>query len=200
MNLRAKLGVAHRITPVETTGSRGERGATLVEFAFVAPLLFAIIFGIMDFGMVYADRIAQQQGAREGVRQAVTGNVGTSTCTISGSPPNSTVRDLVCLVKERSDISDARIRVALVFEPTAASSSAPETYTATRSLKICTMVQLQSVSGFYAPLLDSRVTRSQVQMRKEQLTTLASPPRAELVEFSETPLSGQSWNCARVRT
>jgi Flp pilus assembly protein TadG len=49
------------------------RGTTAVEFALVAPLLFAILFGIITFGAHYAARIALTYAAAEGGRAAVAG-------------------------------------------------------------------------------------------------------------------------------
>jgi Flp pilus assembly protein TadG len=50
---------------------RRRRGATLVEFALVAPLLFLLIFTIIEFGrLVMVDQILTN-AAREGARRAV---------------------------------------------------------------------------------------------------------------------------------
>lgn len=49
------------------------RGTTAVEFALVAPLLFAVLFGIITFGVQYATRIALTYAAAEGGRAAVAG-------------------------------------------------------------------------------------------------------------------------------
>ena len=46
----------------------GERGAALVEFALISPLLFLILAGIIDFSMVFNNYQAVRQGVREGVR------------------------------------------------------------------------------------------------------------------------------------
>lgn len=43
-----------------------ERGANLVEFALIAPLLLAILFGIIDFGWI----LSQHQDVRHGTREA----------------------------------------------------------------------------------------------------------------------------------
>ena len=47
---------------------RGEKGANLVEFALTAPLLFLLLFGIIDFAWVFATNLDVKQGAREGAR------------------------------------------------------------------------------------------------------------------------------------
>ena len=43
--------------------SAGDRGAALVEFAIVMPLLFLILFGIIEFGIAFNDYQSIRQGA-----------------------------------------------------------------------------------------------------------------------------------------
>jgi Flp pilus assembly protein TadG len=58
---------------------RGERGASAVEFALVAPLLFALLFGILQYGYQYWALETASATAREAARRYV---VGTETaCT-----------------------------------------------------------------------------------------------------------------------
>lgn|SRR4051794_12795312 len=52
----------------------GRRGAALVEFAIVVPLLLLLILGIMEFGVTMHDYIMVVHGAREGARKAAIGN------------------------------------------------------------------------------------------------------------------------------
>jgi Flp pilus assembly protein TadG len=53
---------------------KNDRGATIVEFSIVLPLLLLLIFGIIDFGLLlYNKQIltnACREGARAGVQQA----------------------------------------------------------------------------------------------------------------------------------
>ncbi|MDB4786468.1 MAG: pilus assembly protein [Planctomycetaceae bacterium] len=46
------------------------RGATLVEFAFVAPLLFTLIFSIIEFSRILMVQNAVTDGARDAAREA----------------------------------------------------------------------------------------------------------------------------------
>lgn len=55
------------------TTVRGESGAAAVEFALIAPLLFMILFGIMQFGIVWSQKEIFVQAAREGARYAAVG-------------------------------------------------------------------------------------------------------------------------------
>ena len=49
---------------------RNKRGAALVEFAIVALLLFTLLFGIIEFGLIIKDYLTLSQAAREGARCA----------------------------------------------------------------------------------------------------------------------------------
>jgi hypothetical protein len=51
----------------------GKRGAALVEFAIVAPLLFLIVLGIIEFGVIMMHQLTLVQVAREGSRAASLG-------------------------------------------------------------------------------------------------------------------------------
>ena len=46
----------------------GDRGASLVEFALVLPVLTLFLFGIVQFGIVYDRQQSINSGAREGAR------------------------------------------------------------------------------------------------------------------------------------
>ena len=48
-----------------------EKGAELIEFALVFPLLLLIVFGIMDFGLLFQRYETVTNAAREGARIAV---------------------------------------------------------------------------------------------------------------------------------
>jgi Flp pilus assembly protein TadG len=51
-----------------------QRGATAVEFAVVAAILFFILFGILEFGIIFMQEHFVANAAREGVRIGVRAN------------------------------------------------------------------------------------------------------------------------------
>ena len=63
-------------------GGRKDRGASLVEFAMVAPFLLLLIFGMVEFGWLFAQNLDVRHGAREGARLAAVNFP-------EGPPPNS---------------------------------------------------------------------------------------------------------------
>jgi len=51
---------------------RPDRGATLVEAAFVFPLLFVALFAIIEFGLAFKDYLSVSHAARDGARAGAT--------------------------------------------------------------------------------------------------------------------------------
>ena len=56
---------------VNTGRLRSERGAELIEFALVLPLLLLLIAGVVDFGMMFQSFEVVTNAAREGARVGV---------------------------------------------------------------------------------------------------------------------------------
>ena len=50
--------------------ARGERGSVLVEAAFITPVLFFLLFSILEFGMAFRDYLAVANTTRDGARAA----------------------------------------------------------------------------------------------------------------------------------
>jgi len=48
-----------------------ENGTAVVEFAIIAPLLFVILFGIIEFGVLLYDKAMITNAAREGARAGI---------------------------------------------------------------------------------------------------------------------------------
>jgi Flp pilus assembly protein TadG len=53
------------------TGGRDQRGASAVEFALVVPFLLLILFGIIVYGMVFAQSLSLSNSARQAARSGV---------------------------------------------------------------------------------------------------------------------------------
>ncbi|MGF1596914.1 MAG: TadE/TadG family type IV pilus assembly protein [Acidimicrobiales bacterium] len=63
-------GARATVAPDGAAGRRSERGAALVEFALVAPLLLILVFGIIEFGVAFHRSQAVAASAREAARLA----------------------------------------------------------------------------------------------------------------------------------
>ena len=53
--------------------SRGERGASVVEFALILPLLLLLLMAIVELGVLFWVNMTMQHAVREGARYAITG-------------------------------------------------------------------------------------------------------------------------------
>ncbi|MCP3909444.1 MAG: pilus assembly protein, partial [Actinomycetia bacterium] len=53
---------------------RGDRGATLTEFALVLPILVLLFAGVVDFGFAWKDSLTIGTGAQAGAR--ISANIG----------------------------------------------------------------------------------------------------------------------------
>lgn len=153
----------------------GERGATLVEFAIVLPVLMTLIFGVVEFGITFNDYIGLRQGARDAARQAVVAEFGGVTCTPVGYTNPGETRNLMCLTKDRSEQTDVRVKVVV-----------PEPYLVGGTLVVCSQRALVSKTGLFAGILNDIEIKTEVKMRVEQVG-------ATLVSASETAPSGGDW-------
>src|SRR5438445_13173943 len=95
-----------------------ESGATLVEAAFVIPILVLLIFGAIEFGNLFNNYNSVRNGVREGARQGVVANTSAGDCNTSTDLVNATgstnTKNLICLVKSRIGIkpyTDVRVRI-----------------------------------------------------------------------------------------
>ena len=48
-----------------------QQGTSLVEFAFVAPVFFLLLFGIIEFGVILFDKATITNASREGARAGI---------------------------------------------------------------------------------------------------------------------------------
>lgn len=89
--------------------ARKERGASLMEFALLAPLLFLVLFGTIEFAWIFSQNLDTRHGAREGARLiAVNYPVGP----VNPAPSTrSTVQSdqIVAEICSRMDVSDGAL-------------------------------------------------------------------------------------------
>lgn len=57
-------------TTLHPSGAPGEQGAAAIEFALVLPVLVVLLFGIIEFSLMYNRQQALHSAAREGARVA----------------------------------------------------------------------------------------------------------------------------------
>ena len=146
-------------------GSASDRGAAAVEFALVVPVLFMLIFGIVDYGRFFFDSISLRQGAREGARQAVVQlypGMVRGTVTPCGSWP-TTGEKIACSTKAASD---STIGTPLVYIP---AITAVGGWKQGNQLLVC-MQSKEQGTGF-VPFPANGILKSKVYMSIEKGTS-----------------------------
>lgn len=160
---------------------RADRGAAVVEFAIVLPMLMLLLCGIIDFGTSYNDYQALRGGVRDGTRDSVVTNYGSNVAchdtATQGPAPATPALNIICHIKDRAGLGNG-IRVGVW---------APNGWDVGKSLRVCAQTFASSTTGITGPFLDGKVITAKVDMRIEQkltggATTLATPTE-------ETPLS-----------
>jgi len=158
---------------------RDERGANLVEFAFVLPILVMLVFGIAEFGFAFNNYISLRNGVREGARQAVVASFGTDTT--CGS---TETQRLICLTKSRIGLPTTNTRVKVAI---------PSGYAVGNSVIVCAQYPLNSVTKLFQPFIGNKVLKAKTEMRIEQLSSDASGNRFAAGEEAALPNGDWTW-------
>jgi len=86
---------------------KNEEGQALVEFALIAPILFLILFGIIQFGIAFKDSMALTDAVRAGARQA----------TVSRSTADPVGVTKSAVAKAASDLDSSKLNVTVTAPP-----------------------------------------------------------------------------------
>ncbi len=159
-----RAGFAHRR---RSRGGGDERGASLVEFALLAPLLLLLLLGMIEFGWLFAQNLDVRHGAREGARLAAVNFP-------EGPPPNS---------GSRSDPNRDAL-VAEICNRMQTSTDADVTMTSTGGVgdaaTVTVTLAIDTLTGFVDFLLPPSLTLdSTVQIRLEQNATWSNTAGAQ---------------------
>jgi Flp pilus assembly protein TadG len=172
---------------------RSERGASAVEFALVAPLLFALLFGIVDYGLYFADVVTVQQGLGDAARTAVTALPSTtgplwggSTCQLQqDSSGGDQLQRLACSVLGSVDpvAGQLYVRAELVD----ANGNLTQTWTQGNRLRLCTVTDHPPVLPF-VPLPAGGRIETRVDMPVQ-----AVPAQVQMAS-AQTQLPSGDWS------
>ena len=153
----------------KTRRSRGrdDRGAVLVEAAFMLPFLVALLMGIIDFGFVFNDWISVRQGGRDGLREVIVntnptgpGAGGSWSCDLAGCPFSAEQTSTACYIKSRVGLDNTKTAVAVFFTDGSFVGGQP--------VKVCVQYETGSVTGAYTPILVNKVLDTEVESLIEQ--------------------------------
>jgi Flp pilus assembly protein TadG len=130
---------------------KSDRGANLVEFAILAPLLILLVFGIIEFGWLFGQFNDVRHGVREGARFAAV-NAGTS----------SQIKDTICTSMEGLSAGMSSITVDL----TQGGADVGDQSTITVTANVTSLSGVPLITTFLPNQLSSTVT-----FRHEQAPT-----------------------------
>lgn len=166
---------------VRSRRRRGERGAAAVEFALVTPLLLVMLFGIIDYGIWFADSISARQAVRNAARAGSVGQLGA--CSPSATNP---LENLACTVRTSMDqvSGTTAVKVSIAASPTGASGAA---WGQGATLRICAMTQHQALLPL-VPFPNNGLSFTRVDMPIEVATITGTPQT-----YTDAVLSGGSW-------
>ena len=166
--------------PRSSPRRRAERGAAAVEFALVSPLVFAVMFGTLSYGLWFNDSLNLRQGLREASRQGVVASYGSTTsCGATYSTaPTENIKKLVCKTKEQVSANTGKTYVKVVL---------PDGWTRGKELVVCGMVKADAIPGL-VPLPSDRMIRFASRMSIE----VVAPGQTE-TGGAETLPTGHSW-------
>jgi Flp pilus assembly protein TadG len=129
------------------------RGASAVEFAVVAPVLFLMIFGMIEYGRLIMVQQIITNASREGAREAV----------LDGATSTS-VTDQVRIYLQGTSIDPNDVAVAFNVAPQTATAGNPVTVTLTIDFN-----QVSWLPGQW--FLSNTTMRAQTTMRREALAS-----------------------------
>lgn len=135
----------------------GDDGASIVEFAFVLPILALLLFGIIDFGSIFSDYHSLRSGVRDGTRDAVVLNWGT-TASCPGQTGTSPASNIICRVKEKTGLGNG-VKVGIW---------APGGWQVGATLRVCGQYPMNSTSGLTSPFINGKAVTAKVEFRIEQ--------------------------------
>jgi TadE-like protein len=151
------------------TRAHSERGAALVEFTLIVPILILVIFGMIDFGVAFSDYQNVRSGTREAARLGVVNDLDNApTCVIDGvtvtpaaepSTEEEATDALVCKAKDRIGLKGSETKIEIDITGAAIGDR----------LRMCASFPVGSLSGVTAGFLANRVLTSSVTMRLEQV-------------------------------
>ena len=158
--------------------ARDDRGAVLIEAAFLLPFLFALLFGIIDFGFTFNDWISVRQGGRDGLRQMIVKTNpanpagGAWACPEGGGGPmaGTDAQAVMCFTKMRVGLDQHKTAVKVYYDTAAGAS-----FTAGKPVKICVQYRTASLTRAYASILDNKVLDTEVESLIETTSASMAP-------------------------
>jgi Flp pilus assembly protein TadG len=143
----------------------------LVEFAIVSPLLFLVLFGMIEFGWAFFQNLDVRHGAREGARlAAVSYQEDTDPGTAGFQAPAPDVQ-LTQIINETCERMDSGSNILVNFHRPSGSGVGQEAHVTVRK-------PLDQLTGFIGFAIADITLSSTVEIRLEQpgsWTSMSAP-------------------------
>jgi Flp pilus assembly protein TadG len=98
------VGTASITTRPNRRRAAGDDGAVLVEFALICPILFLLIFAVIEFGWAFGQNLDVRHGAREGARLAAV-NYRTTTGSSGATQRDQIVAEICARLDSKAGVS-----------------------------------------------------------------------------------------------
>ena len=173
---RASRLVRRAVPPGRAVSRAREAGAASVEFALVLTILLPVMFGIVDYGMWFADSLAVRHGVHESARLGV---VQRSTCSTGATG----LAKIACATAPQ---------VGSVGGPTYVYVNAPQGWARGKPLVVCAMVQENGLTGITP--LPGKMVRAKAEMAIEVDTPVLTSSATAAGSAGDTAPSGTNWS------
>ncbi len=120
---------------------RSERGVTMIESAIATPVVLLLIFGVLEFGLLFKDYLSLANGVRDGARLA----------SALGTEVNTDYKVIESALRRMPAVSRNQVRRIVVFKATSADSTMP---TACRTGSVTNVCNSYSGADFNRPESD----------------------------------------------
>lgn len=155
-----------------------DRGASVVEFALILPVLLWIVVGILEYGVYFSDSLSVRQGVREAARSAVVQHENAPSCLSQGTGPTAAA----CQAKAQLFTIGGGTAYARVFSP--------HGWVQGQELVVCAVVADHSVTGL-VPLPSGGMVKTETTMSIES----ASPPPSNPADYTlDADPTGGGWS------
>jgi Flp pilus assembly protein TadG len=134
-------------------------GASLVEFALILPVFAMLLFGFIDFGLIFGGFITLRADVNAGARDASVDYVSPA-CQAASNPMLCQVQDQI---GNLTGVDSSKIQVAITNDGT--TDTAP---TVNDPVEVCAVVPIVSETGITAPFVDGDALHVTSVIRVEQ--------------------------------
>ncbi len=168
---------------------RPDTGASAVEFALLAPVLFLVLFGIIDYGIWFADAISMRQAVRDAARQGSVENFGTA-CSATGT--DADLHKLACSVASGAAPIAGTVAVRAVIATDPQTASGPGVaWKPGYTLRVCALSQHAALLPL-VPFPSGGISKTRVDIPIEQASSAGAATRTGYA--GDPPPSGANWS------